>query len=108
MTQQMLSEISMSQSPQLLHLVVLGRQPLEWKLEMETIPLRSLRTCWGGKHMKSCSSIRTAWQVLSVSPGTSEEAKSAGAEAGAGVRTAASPRCGFLQDNSFKGPPGGA
>lgn len=47
MTQQMLSEVLMSQAPQLPRLVVLGRQPLEWKLEMENYFIEKLEDLLG-------------------------------------------------------------
>lgn len=47
MTQQVLSKVSMSQSAQLPRLVVLGQQPLGWKLEMENHSIEKLENLLG-------------------------------------------------------------
>lgn len=67
MTQQMLSKVFI-QPP---YLVILGRQALEWKVEMGNHSTEKLEDLWGGKHMNSCLSIHMALieqQVLPESP----------------------------------------
>lgn len=80
----MLSEEVLANQPPFL--VVLRRQDLEWKLEMENHSVRSLRICWGGKRMKSCLSILTAFAeglvLVSKSSGRSEKTESIGGGGG--------------------------
>lgn len=71
MTPQMLSKVS-NQPP---YLVVLGKQALEWKLDMENHSIQKLENLRGGKPMTSCSNMHlalTEQQELLEGPGAAQ------------------------------------